>query len=374
MSIIKCPECRNQVSTMAGTCPNCGTKISGQLRNCPNCGGYCLLTQDKCPECGTTLPDEPQATPDAPVEKEKPETTMPEKKTKKKKKRLRKGVVWFLVTTIIVLLCAVGYHYYSQHQRQQREQADYERLADVTNPDFYQQFLIDYPESEHSDEIRERMLVLQAEAKEWEQVLKNVTRSKVTAFMQSHPTSLRQRICEDMLDSIDWQAALAIGNEEAVTDYLAKHPSGRHVTEAAEKKNSLLLTKVTPEERAMLRGTLEAFFSKAIANQDTLAAREAIPDTTMHFCGNKKADAEAIIQYAQSKMAKDVIGLHYIIGEKMQVHKVTLPDSNSGFSVEVNVQEAISRSDTSQPTSNRYRVNALINQEQKIVRLNIVKD
>ena len=357
---------------MAGTCPNCGTKISGQLRTCPSCGGYCLVTQDKCPECGTSLPNEPQATPEVLLEEKTTETTG-SKKNKKKPFRLRKRVIWFLVVVVLVLLCAVGYHYYSQYQRQQQEQNDYERLADVTNPEFYQQFLIDYPESEHCDEIRERMLVLQAEAKEWEQVLKNINRSSVSSFMQNHPTSLRQRICEDMLDSIDWQEAVSTGNEEALTNYLAKHPSGRFVTEAAEKKNTMLLTKATPEERAMLRGTLEAFFSKAIANQDTLAAREAIPDTTMHFCGNKKADAEAIIQYAQSKMAKDVIGLHYAIGQKMEVHKETLPDGNTGFSVEVELQETISRSDANMPTSNLYRVNALINQEQKIVRLNIVK-
>jgi hypothetical protein len=138
-------------------------------------------------------------------------------------------------------------------------------------------------------------------------------------------------------------------------------------------KNSLLLTKVTPEERAMIRGTLEAFFSKAIANQDLEAAQAAIPDTTMHFCGNPKADAEAIVQYARDKMAKDVIGLHYLIGEKMSVHKETLADGNMGFSVDVSLQETINRSDTNQPASNLYRVTAKLNQEQKIVRMNISK-
>ena len=35
------------------------------------------------------------------------------------------------------------------------------------------------------------------------------------------------------------------------------------------------------------------------------------------------------------------------------------------------VQETISRSDTSQPTSHLYHVTALLNQEQKFVRMNI---
>ena len=272
---------------------------------------------------------------------------------------------------LLCLLCVGGYQYYKQ-EKLNKEQADYERLEGVTNPEFYQQFLIDYPDSKHYTEIEERMHALQTEAAEWNQVLKNINRSSVSLFMQKHPNSLRQRTCEDMLDSIDWNEALAIGTEEAVTDYLTRHPKGRFVDDAAEQKNALLLAKVTPEEKAMLRGTLEAFFSKAIAQQDMESIKAAIPDT-MSFCGNSNANAETVLQYAQEKVAKDVIGLHYIIGQRMDVHKETLPDGNTGFAVEVNLQETISRSDTNQPSSNIYRVNALINQEQKIVRMNITK-
>lgn len=354
---------------MAGTCPNCGIKISGQLRNCPNCGAYYLLTQDTCPECKSKIESPPPSPNPSPKAEGKKESTPPHRK---KRKKARRWGYW-LGTVILLIICGIGYYYYNLHRMQQREQADYERLANVTNPEFFQQFLIDYPESQYCNEIKERMLVLQNEAKEWEKLLQDINRANVLHFMQNHPSSLRQRICDDMLDSIDWQDAQGIGSEAAVTDYLTKHPSGRYVTEAAEKKNALLLAKVTPEERTMIRGTLEAFFSKAIANQDIDAAREAMSDSMMTFCGKQDADAEAIVQYAREKMEKDVIGLHYLIGEKMSVHKETLPDSNIGFSIEVSLTETISRSDTNQPTSNTYRVTALLNQEQKIVRLNISK-
>lgn len=289
---------------------------------------------------------------------------------KKFPKRLIRGSI---AAVCLFLICS-GYYYYNVQQNKKKEQAAYERLAEVTNPEFYQQFLIDFPESQHREEIRERMIVLQAEVKEWEQLLKSISRDNVSRFMQNHPNSLRQRLCEDMLDSIDWQNAQTIDTEEAINDYLAKHPSGRYVTIAAEKKNTLILTKVTPEERTMIRGTLESFFSKAIANQDIEAAREAIPDSMAEFCGKQNADAETIIQYVRDKMAKDVIGLHYAIEQQMHVRKTTLPGGNTGFAVEVNLHETISRSDTNQPTSNLYRVNALISQEQKIVQLNVIKE
>ena len=361
MSIIKCPVCREQVSTMAGTCPHCGTSIAGQLRRCPSCGNYCLQTQATCPECGSEL----EAVGDSPTPSPKEE-----KKDMKpvRKKSIRKIVRLIVFLLLLILACAGTYFYY-MYRMQQKEQADYERLEGVTNPEFYQQFLIDYPQSKHRDEINERMQALLVEADDWKILQKSVNRKNVTSFLQKHPNSLRQRACEDMLDSIDWQDALSIGNEEAITDYLHRHPSGRFVDDAAERKNALLLSKVTPEEKAMIRGTLESFFSKVIGGQDLEAAKAAIPDTMVNFCGKQNADAEAIIEYAKEKMAKDVIGLHYALGQKMDVRKETLPDSNTGFSVEVSLHETISRSDTNLPSSNHYRVNALINQEQKIVKL-----
>ena len=355
---------------MTGTCPHCGIKISGQLHKCPKCGNYCLVTQDKCPECGAEL-NKLQPQPVLQTPPDSPKDGKTEIKGNINSKSSGGKVMAWVAFILVFVLCGTGCYYYEKRQKQQKEQTDYERLRDVTNPEFYQQFLIDYPESEHYDEINERMTVLQDEANDWKKLQQHISRANVSRFMQEHPGSMRQRICEDMLDSIDWQDALSIGNEEAVTNYLHQHPSGRYASVAAERKNALLLTKVTPAERAMIRGTLEAFFSNAIAKQDVDAARQAIPDSAMTFCGNTNADAETIVKYARDKMAQDVIGLHYIIEQQMNVRKETLPDGNVGFAVEVSVQETISRSDTNQPTANLYRVNALLNQEQKIVRMNI---
>ena len=355
---------------MAGTCPNCGIKISGQLRTCPECGGYCLVTQENCPECGSPLEPVQAPTPSLALSPGKEGQKEPTRPTR----RNRAGT-WILVITIILLpiLGGAGFYYYMQ-MLIQKEQHDYEQLAKLSNPEFYQEFLSNYPNSPYHQEVYDRMVVLEAEAREWEALQKGINRASVSRFLQKYPSSLRQRLCEDLLDSIDWHDAQALGTEEAITDYLKKHPSGRYVNEAADIKNTLLLTRVTPEERTMIRGTLEAFFSKAIANQDIEAAREAIPDTTMIFCDNQKADAAAIVQYAKEKMEKDVIGLHYIIGQQMNIRRERLTDGNTGFAVEVSLQETISRSDINQPASKLYHVVAKLNQEQKIVSMNIVKE
>ena len=36
MPLVKCPDCRKEVSTSASSCPNCGRPMT-QLIPCPNC-------------------------------------------------------------------------------------------------------------------------------------------------------------------------------------------------------------------------------------------------------------------------------------------------------------------------------------------------
>ena len=62
MSMIKCPECGQPVSTNAGTCPHCGIAVSGHLVKCPQCGAYNLDHLDRCVGCGIDLEPQSQGT------------------------------------------------------------------------------------------------------------------------------------------------------------------------------------------------------------------------------------------------------------------------------------------------------------------------
>lgn len=59
MSLIKCPECGNEISSLARSCPNCGCPIDVDETNgsqsgtcCPECGQYVDATVKTCPNCG----------------------------------------------------------------------------------------------------------------------------------------------------------------------------------------------------------------------------------------------------------------------------------------------------------------------------------
>ena len=51
MSVIKCPECGQEVSTKADVCPHCGVAIKGNLKRCPKCNTIMLKEEEECPQC-----------------------------------------------------------------------------------------------------------------------------------------------------------------------------------------------------------------------------------------------------------------------------------------------------------------------------------
>lgn len=359
---IKCPECRQQVSTFAGTCPHCNTRISGHLRNCPKCGAFCLCEQDKCPKCGEAIEPEPLP--------QRKEEQKPEAKPRKNKKPRTKAVA-IICTGLCLMLCIAGGYFLYQKQEEQKMQKAYEKLADVSNPDFYQEFLDTYPKSEYVDEICKRMLALQAEQAAWLQVTEKPTRKNILHFMEEHPSSLRLRMCEDMIDSMDWAKAQVKASAEAINIYLENHPAGKYASEAAELKNALMLTKITSNDKALLRGTLEAFFAYGIAKQDTAAINHAISGTMKDFCGIANADAENIARYAREQMTKEAMGQHFLVSQDLDIKKELLPDGEIGFAVAFSLNETVSNENPNKASAGTYRVTALLNFDQKIIRMTI---
>lgn len=368
MSMIKCPECGEKVSTMAGTCPHCGVNISGNLKQCPNCNEYCLNSQNKCPYCGTTLSV-------VTVEnvEQKEEKVIPEPKEKKKApaKKSHKALIFSITFAVLVALIIGGLFYLDYKNEVDREEREYAMLENTSNPEYFNDFLAKHPDSKHYQEVKERLNALLDETEEWEKMMQNISRSEIEKFMSDHPYSKRLKTCEDMIDSIDWNDAKKADTEEAIVNYLNTHPDGRYAEEASQKKNELGMMKITAQDKTIIRNSLETFFAVAMSKQDIALISEAIPEKMENFCGTQDATPEQIIAFAKNKMATDVIGLHYSIGDSFDVRKQTISDGTTGYAVNCTLQELISRSDTNQPSTQTYQVSALLNAEHKIIRMSI---
>ncbi len=359
MSIIKCPECQRPVSSMAGTCPHCGARIADNLVKCDHCGNFCTKDLDTCPTCGNPLKKPVQT---------KPETSAPIPQKRKKSR----GCLWRFVLLLVVaaILGGGGYLWYLQME-EKREARDLQMLSGAMNPDFYEQFLQDHPNSPHVADVRRRMEQLLAEADEWQDVLRSKKRIDLLRFQQAHPNSLHSRECRDMIDSIDWLDARNIGTVEAMQDYMANHPDGLYTSEASDTLNAIIKSRITPEEKSLIRGVLNTFFTRGLAKQDSLCIAECIADSMARFCNTRNATPNQILSFAKEKMAEDVIGIHYIIDSGMNVRRETLSDGKLGIAADFSLEETVNRTDASRPTFHTYHVTTLLNSERKIVLMNI---
>lgn len=366
--MITCPVCGERVSTMAGTCPHCGTNIAGNLKPCPNCNEYCLNTQDRCPHCGT---DFSMYTENASEHREEQEVLAKTEINETSAKKSNKALIFSIVFAVFLVLTAVAFYYLDYRNTIVREETEYLRLENTSNPEYYNDFLAKYPKSKHYQDVKERLNNLLDETKEWEKMVQNISRSEIEEFMRKHPYSNRQQLCKDMIDSLDWNEAKKIDTEEAIVNYLNTHPNGKYAEEASLKKNEMGMMKITAQDKAIIRGSLENFFTVAMSKQDLPLISEAIPEKMENFCGVQDATPEQIVAFAKNKMAADVIGLHYTIGEEMVVRKQTISDGTTGYAVSFTLQELISRSDTNQPSTKSYQVTALLNAEHKITRMSI---
>lgn len=236
--MIKCPECRHHISSMAKTCPECGCPIDPEW------------AQAETERELKKLEEVPFTVEVGGEEIEPDEAVQPPSSR-------RKGRGWYLLICIVLLgLLFGGIYYYEYRADRQREQHAYEMLQDCSNPDFYEDFIIRYPKSQYIEDVRARYAQVAAQQQEWQRLIENGTRDDLHRFVREHPTSPYVKVAQSRIDSLDWAEAKNRHTLEAVAQYVASHPDGYYIDHAEQ-----------------LRQTLERQRAEALAAQrDSLAA------------------------------------------------------------------------------------------------------
>ena len=317
MSLIKCPECGNQVSTKAPYCPNCGVPILHNVKRCPICNSLALMDAEQCPHCearfvitalpseqpeppkqtgqhedarnllstqahkqpvtseGTVLPApgsepklhvEPEGTQQSgkpvgtPLSEEPEETTNAGSPQKPKKS----SAPWWLLILAIILVAIGGFFYYEHQQHEATEEKDYERLQNCTEKENFQDFLNRYPESKHTDNVMARLQELQRIDNEWAVACENPSQEKLQQFIDQHPSSIYKAVAIHKIDSLDWMEADRRGTAAAYALYIGRHESGEHIEQAFIARDE-----ADRREAQARRDSIEA---AQAARRDSLAA------------------------------------------------------------------------------------------------------
>lgn len=232
--MIKCPECRHHISSMAKACPECGAPIDPEWA--AKEAEKELKKLEEVPftvEVGGEEEDSPHSEEPRKVEDEEP-TPAKREAAHVPSRRGGKGRGRYLILSFVILLglCIGGLYYYDYRQHQERELRAYTILQDCSNPAFYEDFIVRFPHSPHIDEVRERLKEVMAQQNEWEKLIAGGNRQELQQFVAEHPGSPYVKMAQTRIDSLDWAEASTLRTIEAVTYYMAAHPDGLYINQA----------------------------------------------------------------------------------------------------------------------------------------------
>lgn len=277
MTMIKCPECRHHISSLAKACPECGAPIDPEWAQQEAERELKKLEEVPFTVEGLTVEDEAPLSPEenpeefasAPLAEEQGES-IPEENVSAPLAD-REGVGgspsgvspvgvsptgtshasrWLIAVVILLLLLIGGLYFYDYRAEQQREERAYELLQGCSNPDFYEDFIVRFPKSKRIEEVRARYEEAKNQQSQWLVLVASGSRDDLQRFVHEHPTSPYIKVAQSRIDSLDWVEAKQARTIDALSRYIANHPEGYYVDQADMLRSSLERAKAEAEAAA----------------------------------------------------------------------------------------------------------------------------
>lgn len=179
----------------------------------------------------------------------------------------KRAAIWGSVIAILLIVAGSVFGVYNSAR--QKELMAYgileqnERIAD------YEDYLKQYPESEHATEVKGRLETLKQMYKDWAKIVRNPSKMSFERFKTKYPMSILLAHQANLkIDSLDWEEAKGAGTLEAYRHYLALHPSGLYAQEASIESGLIDDATVRDEEKEIIRNRVRAFFRAFSAGHD----------------------------------------------------------------------------------------------------------
>lgn len=390
MAVIRCPYCKNYISSLLSKCPECGKVLVEETTKEPKVTESQITDQKKSEKQkvaaiveskaetnkiednikentteGTTEETSEEVVEltseenDEEVTEEKAEEAselvvqemveaVPEEKkelateeeTPQPKRKKRKISIRRVVTVIFFLLLIGGITFFiivDKRRSAELEQRAFERLDGCTNLLYYEDYIMRFPEGQHIEEVKKLYAVAKAEQEEFYKQAAGGSREMLEKFIKEHPSSPYVRVCEKRIDSLDWDIAVADNTIQSYQNYLEQHPQGIFAEVAVESKSRQAKLEVTNEERSMLSGSLDTFLAAMTSGDESRV--DVLVASPMNFCGEEDATGDAVMRfYADNFHHDDVIGVHFSVKGGLDIKKKPSSTLTGAYDYTINAQ------------------------------------
>lgn len=281
----------------------------------------------------------------------------------------KKSKAPLIITIIVVVLLLIGggvYFYVSNNAAHEEEMA-YEVLENNNNPQDYEDFLQNYPNSEHADEVRSRLQKLQDMLSKWNSIALSDDVNDFVNFKEQFTDPQYSRLCDIKIDSLDFITAQRVNTPEAFQRYLDNHPDGRYASEASVAQGSLREQEVTETDREQITEVLTDFFN-GFANRDESKICANISSTMTTFLHQHKATKADVLSKINAMFNDHIQGCQFNVNRDIQITRKNDSSGNAMFNVTFTVDQHISR-DNEGKTFGQYKCVAAMNAQMLITSL-----
>lgn len=377
MAVIRCPHCNQYISSLVSECTECGKPIrvetSQTKEEVPAVGKVEeeaeevevenvneVEEEEFQVETETLEPPVNQKTPEIPDGQKQDESPVTPHVPRAPRRKwyqftLRRFVVLCFVLPFIIFFVVIAIGDCSRSR--QLEERAYERLANCNDLQWYEDFMIRFPQSEHMPDVRKRYEALKVELAAFYSEAAQGDQDALREFLAKHPNSPYRKNCEMRLDSLDWQDAVAANTLEAFQTYISQHPQGIFLSDANDARNRQARMVVTAEESSLIRSTLDGFLS-AMTTRDAERIDE-ISRGRFSFCGMADAEGANVVEYYNQNMHKeDVLGIHFQVGGLAISKKGEGSSDRMNYYVNASATATINRSSLDSAMVINYRLSA----------------
>lgn len=281
----------------------------------------------------------------------------------------KKSKAPLIITIIVVVLLLIGggvYFYVSNNAAHEEEMA-YEVLENNNNPQDYEDFLQNYPNSEHADEVRSRLQKLQDMLSKWNSIALSDDVNDFVNFKEQFTDPQYSRLCDIKIDSLDFITAQRVNTPEAFQRYLDNHPDGRYASEASVAQGSLREQEVTETNREQITEVLTDFFN-GFANRDESKICANISSTMTTFLHQHNATKADVLSKINAMFNDHIQGCQFNVNRDIQITRKNDSSGNAMFNVTFTVDQHISR-DNEGKTFGQYKCVAAMNAQMLITSL-----
>lgn len=280
-------------------------------------------------------------------------------------------IIVIIICIVVGLLLIGGATYFVVAKNSSNEeQLAYEILENNDNPQDYQDFLDKYPNSEYSDDVRQRLEKLNAMISKWNSIALSDNVNDFISFKNSYADAQQYtRLCDIKIDSLDFVTAQRLGSNEAYQRYLDVHPDGRYASEASIAQGSLRDQEVSEETRQQIVTVITDFY-KGFSEQDENSICSNIASVMNTFLHKHNVSKSAVLNTISAMFNEHIQSCQFSVNRDLSITR-QIDSANGGVSnyvVTFSVDQHIER-DNEGKTFGQYKCKAVINEQMLITSL-----